>query len=361
MQRVVEGRARITVRQNAFYNPKMKGLRDMSVLFLRAMGAKKYSVLDSTAATGIRGIRYRLEAGAGKVTLLDINKGTLAGIKGNMKANKVKGSVLNQSIQRFCNTTEDTFQVIDLDPFGTAAPYIYDLMKVSEDGTVMMATCTDTAVLCGAHPQACYKTYGAVPAHNELCHEAATRILIGFIAKIASQFNFGLDMKLSVSNLHYIRVFFVLRHGAKEAVESVKRTGFGSFCNQCRSFSYSFGLAPKISGRCSNCGSENLIFGPLWLGNLHDKKVLGKMAALQSDDIDPDAKRLIGRINSEMDTPFFYSVPKLTRQLGIGAVSKRKVIEKLAGRYAVSETHFDLDGIKTDAPISEVIKAIKGA
>ena len=67
MASINEGNARITVNEGVFYNPKMKKLRDISVAFLIAVGAGGMHVLDSTSATGIRGIRYAQEAGAGEV------------------------------------------------------------------------------------------------------------------------------------------------------------------------------------------------------------------------------------------------------------------------------------------------------
>jgi len=359
MQIVKEGRASIEVKEGIFYNPKMTGLRDLSVLFLNSMGLKGYSLLDTTSATGIRGIRYRLEAGAKKVTFLDINKKAYLNTKANIRRNKIKGTALDMSIQQFCNMAEEHFEVIDLDPFGSAAPYVYDLLKAAKDGTVLMVTGTDTAVLCGATPLACYKNYGAMPMHNELCHEAGIRILIGFIAKLAAQFNFGIEVKMAISNLHYMRVFLLLRHGAKEAVESVREMGFAGACGSCRSFSYAKGLVPRIGDACKNCGAQMQLFGPLWLGKIQDKKVIAKMAKDAPADMETGMVRLVERINEELDLPFYYSVPKITRQLGIGSVSKKLVIAALAKKHTVSETHFDNDAIKTDASISEIIKAVK--
>ncbi|MDE1850509.1 MAG: hypothetical protein KGH54_01800 [Candidatus Micrarchaeota archaeon] len=361
MQIVKEGRASIEVKEGIFYNPKMAGLRDLSVLFLNSMGLKGYSLLDTTSATGIRGIRYRLEAGAWKVTFLDINKKAYLNTKANIKRNKIRGMALDRSIQQFCNETEEHFDVIDLDPFGSAAPYVYDLLKAAKDGTVLMATGTDTAVLCGATPLACYKNYGAMPMHNELCHEAGIRILIGFIAKLAAQFNFGIEVKMAVSNLHYMRVFLVLRHGAKEAVESVREMGFAGACGSCRSVEYARGLVPRIDSECKNCRAQMQLFGPLWLGSIKDKKVLARMAKGAPAGIEMGMVRLVERINGELDLPFYYSVPKITRQLGIGSVSKRLVIAELGKKHAVSETHFDGDAIKTDAGILEIIEAVKTA
>lgn len=358
---VEEGRAKIKFSDGTFYNPNMRGLRDISVLFLKAVGKRRYSLLDATSATGIRGIRYALEASAGKTTYLDMNKKAYSDTKLNVKRNKLKGTILNQDIQEFANSSEESFDVIDLDPFGSVAPYVYDLMKVAKDGTILMATATDAAVLCGAHYSACLKIYASQPLNNELCQEVGTRILINFIARIAAQLNFGIEVKLAISNLHYMRVFLVLRHGAENAVESIKQTGFGAFCSKCRAFYSSKGLAPKLNGKCANCGAETIPFGPIWLGNIYDHALLRKMKMLMPKGMEKNAAKLLRTVDLELDTPFFYSIPKLTRYLGISSVPRKRVLDKLGKKYEVSETHFDPDGIKTDAPIKKILESVKGA
>ena len=114
-----------------FYNPKMEELRDISVIMAKASGISQPRILDSTCATGIRGIRYEKEVGA-IVDMLDINSGAASSASKNVAANKASAMVINKSIQEFANTTENKYEIIDLDPFGTPAPYIYDLMKFKE-------------------------------------------------------------------------------------------------------------------------------------------------------------------------------------------------------------------------------------
>ncbi|HVA83160.1 MAG TPA: hypothetical protein VNF06_03285, partial [Candidatus Aquilonibacter sp.] len=189
----------------------------------------------------------------------------------------------------------------------------------------------------------------------------AVRILINYITKVAAQFNFGISVKLAIANLHYVRIFIVLEHGAKEALESVKQTGFGEFCSNCRNFSLSRGVAPQLSGRCKNCNSQTYFFGPLWLGSIIDRQVVGEMKRIMPKEIEQGARGLIEKLDGELDLPFFYSVSKITRQLKVGSVSKAKVMKKLAGKYSVSQTHFEQDGIKTDAGIKTVTAAIKWA
>ena len=160
----VEGKARIKYSDNAFLNPTAKFVRDLCVAFAGSIASKETSILDPTAATGIRGIRYYLETRSKDVTLLDINKKAAAIAKKNLAFNKVKARLLNKSIQEFANTTDERFDIIDLDPFGSIAPNLYDILKISKDGTYLTFSATDAAVLCGAHPKACLKIYAAAAA-----------------------------------------------------------------------------------------------------------------------------------------------------------------------------------------------------
>lgn len=359
MNRINEGNAVIYTAGNVFYNPKMQTLRDISVAFIKATANKKVKVLDSTAATGVRAIRYALEAGTKDVTLLDINKTAARMARKNVKLNRLKLEVFNESIQEFANSHKGSFGVIDHDPFGSPAPNLFDIMKLSWDGTILMITATDTAVLCGAHGGACIKIYGSRPLHNEMCKEAGLRILLSYTARTAAQFNFGIEPLLSISDMHYMRIFIRLKFGAAQAIESVKESGLGAFCSKCYRFTFKKGVAPPISGKCEKCGSQLETFGPLWLGNIYDKKVVKKtLAGTKSKD----ARKLLEIIGAELDTPLFYNVPSLTKHLGMTSVSNYKVMERLRKSGAkVTKTQFDIVGFKTDADSSKVLRVIKAA
>jgi len=356
----IEGKAKIKVGDGVFFNPRMKQLRDISIAFLRSLELEKPSLLDSTSATGIRGIRYAKEAGISRITSLDVNGKAAAIAKKNLKANKVKATTLNMDLQDFAISSEEKFDVIDLDPFGSPAPYIYDLLKVSKDGTILMITATDTAVLCGAHSSACVKQYGSLPLHNELCKEVGLRILISYVIRKAGEFNFGVRVLLSISDMHYMRIFIKLEKGAEKAYESMMQTGFGSYCPTCSSFDYATGITPRLAESCKNCRGKMKQFGPLFLNKLNDKSILKKM--LEAGVGDAQAERTVRTLYEELDIPFFYSLPRTTRIIGISSVPYEAVSEKLKSKgYACTHTLFDKNAIKTDAPANKVIAAVKAA
>jgi tRNA (guanine26-N2/guanine27-N2)-dimethyltransferase len=355
---IEEGNARIEVLDGVFYNPKMKGLRDISVAYLNSVSKGKETLLDSTPATGIRGIRYALEAGIDDITFVEINNSAYENIIRNLNKNNMQNAVAyNKSIQEFANSYNGAFDFIDVDPFGSPAPYIHDLLKVSKDNTVIMITATDTAVLCGAHSNACIKTYSSMPMHNELCHEVGLRILACFIAREAAQFNFGIEVELAIANMHYMRIFVRLNRGANKAVESIKKCGFALYCNKCHNFSYKKGIATSIDDKCSYCNSKMQISGPMWLDSINNKQVVGKMLGMQ---LNIEEEKLLGTIYKEIDTPFFFAIPKLTKYMKRGAVSAADVVKVLSEEgYEVSKTHVDNNSIKTNAHIGEIIKVIE--
>jgi tRNA (guanine26-N2/guanine27-N2)-dimethyltransferase len=357
-----ERKAKIKYHETAFLNPHAMFLRDLSVAFVSGFAKRDTRILDPTAATGIRGIRLYLETRAKDVTILDINKSAAAMARKNVRFNKVKAKVLNKSIQEFANTTKERFDVIDLDPFGSAAPYIYDLMKVSKDGTYLLATATDTAVLCGAHEKACVKAYDAKPLHNELCHEVGIRILLGYIARVAAQFNMGIEVVMSLSYLHYMKVFVRLEHGAEKSTESVRNLGYAYYCSNCGSRGIEKGMFPKRQ-KCDNCGHILMTAGKLWAANIQDKKSIRLMLDyFIKNKMSKDEIRILEMMYDEIDSPLYYSIPKTTRKMHIPSVSPLLVIEKLRKNgFSASRTHFDNSSVKTDALIGDVKAVLDNA
>jgi tRNA (guanine26-N2/guanine27-N2)-dimethyltransferase len=353
-----EGKARIKYVDGAFLNPKAAISREISVAFVKSVAKGTSRVLDTTAATGIRGIRYCLEDGIRDLTLLEINANAYKALKRNLAFNGVKAAALNKSVQEFANTCDGNFDVIDLDPFGGVAPYIYDLMKISRDGTHLIATATDTAVLCGANSKACMRIYGARPMHNELCHEAGLRILIGYIVRMAAQFNFGIEVLMSVSRIHYMHVFLRLRHGSLKAMDSISNMGYAYYCSRCcfRTHEKAF-IATRRT--CPECNSELGAFGAMWLGSLYDRKTTRAVRAGLGSGAEKGAVALMDCIKGELDTPFYYDLPKLTQNMHMSSVSPVKVREALerAG-FESSPTHMDPDAIRTNADLGTVKRVI---
>lgn len=347
-----EGKAKVIESVDAFLNGEARFSRDISIALAKSTADSSTRVLDPTAATGIRGIRYALETRARNVTFLEINSKAYRVLKKDIALNKLDAVAFNKSFQEFANTTDEKFDIIDLDPFGSPAPYIYDMMKISKDGTRIMATATDTAVLCGAHAFACMRVYGAAPIHSDICHEVGVRIIVGYIARIAAQFNYGISEVLAFSHRHYMRAMMKLAHGSDSVKNSISMLGYIYQCGRCGYIGYNRGQFPSLIS-CPLCGGKLSVGGKLWLGSIYDKHAIKSISG--NVDEGSEAMKLINSIGNELDVPAFFSVPKLTKLMKIGAVSPAKVIECLRQKgFAATSTHMQKDSIKTNASIREI-------
>ena len=80
----------------------------------------------------------------------------------------------------------ERFDLVDLDPYGTAAPFLDAAVQSVADGGLLCVTCTDLAVLAGHnYPEKCWSLYGGVSIKAEYSHEAALRLVLHAIASAA--------------------------------------------------------------------------------------------------------------------------------------------------------------------------------
>jgi len=320
-----------------FYNPEMKMNRDISVLLLQAVGFKD-SVLDMLAATGARGLRIKKAIPKSNVVLNDKNPNAVELIKKNAKLNKLKVEVLEQDAHfKF----PMVYHYVDVDPFGTPAPFLDPAIKSLKNGGILAVTATDTSALCGTYTKACIRKYGSKPLKNECMKETGLRILIKKVQEIAAQYEIALTPIFSHSTRHYMRVYFKSKSGAKETDKILKHHGFYETA------------------------------GPLWLGKLWDRALLKEMVRLANKQA--VKKELKGKIptfslvrdlyfkESLINTVGFYDLHKLCSKLKLPEIPRYDdIIEKLKKKgYKASRTHFSKTGIKTNAPYKDVVKIIK--
>ncbi|MDO8339281.1 MAG: tRNA (guanine(10)-N(2))-dimethyltransferase [Candidatus Burarchaeum sp.] len=366
---VKEGAASITVRKPVFYNPEMELCRDVSSLAVGAICTEgsKLNVLDAMCASGIRGIRYVKEnENIASVLFLDSSPEACALAKKNVKANKLKKmKVVEDEVNHFlaCSPKSD-FDLIELDPFGTPAPFLHAacFSLRNKPRAYLSITATDTAVLCGAHSQACLKNYQAHPIDNEFCHELAARILLGKLARTASDFSFGISPLFTLSKLHYIKLFVQLDAGAAHAVDSMQSLGYISYCAKCLNREWRAPMPAHLT--CTRCKTQYEHAGPLWLGALWNKETLESMTKLNharryKNKVQIDS--LLATILAESALPpTYFDLHRISKRLGVSAVSPDRVIELLRkSGFQASKTHFQHNCVRTDAKIVKVNAAVR--
>ncbi len=346
-----------------FYNPVMELNRDISVLELqvyqRRLG-REITVCEPLASSGVRGLRYAAEIhGAKQVFVNDINTRAVKLAKHNVGQNslqdRVKVSHRDANCLLSCHgKPRQRFDVVDLDPFGTPAPYMDSAIRALRNGGLLALTATDLACLCGVHPKACIRKYGGKPLRTEYCHELAVRLLAGSAAVQTAKHDIGVDVPFSHSTDHYVRVYAEISYGAKKADDSLKRLGFVLHCFRCLHRETATTLVGK-DPRCPECGSRMDHAGPLWLGTIQDREFCEEMAEENGHRAFRNSqkiRKLLALSIEEADAqPTYFVLDKISAKLGLPAPPVATGLDKLKEKgFQAFPTHFNTRGIKTDAP-----------
>jgi tRNA (guanine26-N2/guanine27-N2)-dimethyltransferase len=364
---VKEESVSFSVPKSVFYNPEMHFCRSFASLAIGAI-EEKIDVCDAFCASGIRGIRYAKEnKNVKEITFIDIEKVAIAAAKKNAKANKIKSAkFIHGNISRVVFDTVADF--LEIDPFGSPAPYIYDAFRVFNPlkQAYLSVTATDVAVLCGAKTKACMKNYHAKPLNNEFTHETGLRIMIKKVAEVAAEFNMGIEPVVSISRQHYLKSIIKVSRGAEAADKSLNSLGYVNFCKKCGWRSSS--QFPVSS--CQNCKTRNRqqatdYAGSLWLGEIHEKKFLSGM---QKQNKSREFKhkneldKILDRMKNEIAMPpYYFNLHKVCKLSDCKSVPKIDyVIEKLKEKkYKAGRTHFSETSIKTNAPLKIIEQVIR--
>jgi tRNA (guanine26-N2/guanine27-N2)-dimethyltransferase len=133
-------------------------------------------------------------------------------------------------------------------------------------------------------------------------------------------------------------------------------------CDRCLYREERAGLLPTC-GECS-CGGRLVPVGPLWLGAVNEQGILAGML----DRLPPvplaekeQLYRLLSLLQGELPTSSHYDYHRMSKALRCSPPPMEVVLGRIrdAG-YRVSRVHYSGTGIKTDAPVEIVEKAITG-
>lgn len=230
-------------------------------------------------------------------------------------------------------------------------------------GGMIALTATDMAPLCGVNPRTCLRKYGSLPIKASYCHELAVRILTGALIRIAARYDLAATPVLSYAANHYIRLYAILKKGIKRADTMLKQVGFIKHCPKCldRKTLDLNEATPKIE--CKKCGSQMLLSGPLWIGELANKEFVEEMlenserARLCDFKLLKMLHLLLGEIGQP---PTFFNIDELCSRVGVESIPTDLVVEDLRKKsFKASKTHFDERGVKTNADVSELYETLK--
>ena len=358
-------------RAPVFYNPVMEFNRDLTVLAFQAyqhMVNHEISICDPFTSQGIRGIRFASEIGGVKRVLIsDINERACNLAKYNVVLNGLEEKIAikhkDANAVLSCNASpKKRFDIVDVDPFGTPAPYLDSALRAIKNNGLLASTATDLAPLCGVHAKACLRKYGGRPLRTEYCHELAIRLLAGCTATIAAKHDIGIRVLFSHSSEHYIRLYTQIAYGAKKSDESIKTLGYILHCFSC--YHRETTQQPFSNLQCPECGSKMDWAGPLWLGSIFDQTFIESMIKENKSVAFKNSARITKLFNltkEEASAPItYFVVDKLSGKLGFPSPPIQAFINSLRKEgFQAVQTHFNTRAVRTNATMITIEKVLK--
>jgi len=356
---IVEGRTKLIVPEEhssggpgkktggqVFFNEQMAFNRDVSVMFLRAIGAD-ITVADAMTATGSRAVRIANEVpNAKEVVANDIDPKAMKFINANIAINGLKNCrASNKDLNILFS--EETFGYVDVDPFGSPANYIHAAIRGCRRNGILAITATDTAPLAGAHRAKCERRYQSKPIRGAMCHEMGLRILMATIVRELAKFDRGMEPVLSFYADHYFRTYVRVTEGAKNADKALSKLIYVNYDNTTleRSFSYEHGAEYQ--------------YGPFWGANLHNSVHL---ATMNNDSVAEEKRcgKMLELWRNEIDTvPFIYDISELSSFLKISPPPIDDFVVALNSIGNASRTHVCPTSFKTDLDLKDIMAVYK--
>ena len=360
----------------AFFNPAAKFNRDISILIYRHFidqSRKNISFVDSMCGLGARGVRVGKEIPQiQKVVFNDFDMMSAQTAKVNTMINNVyhKSDFYTSEICSFLSASanfDNRATIIDLDPFGTPAPYLDCILRAVENDGMISITATDTAVLQGVYPRVCYRKYYGIPLRTRYSLEIGTRLLLSCTALVASRLDLYINPIFAHSYRNYIRIYCKVSKSNYLANKISDKLGYILHCFEC---GYR-GLMKKSPSDidCPLCQKKMRMGGPLWVSHIFDKNVIFKILAeiLESEarmiqesnlvklDKNP-IKRFFEIASKELDhIPFHYNSDEFGKFMKNSTHPLSKIVDKLIlDGYNASPTIFSPTGFKTEASLREI-------
>ncbi|KAL8955009.1 MAG: hypothetical protein Q9193_006963, partial [Seirophora villosa] len=377
-----------------------------------------FRILDALSATGLRAIRYAKEISqVTSVTANDLLPSATASIRINVEYNglaeKVRPSTGDAKALMYEVATNHVrmrpYHVIDLDPYGTAAPFLDAAVQAVTDGGLLCVTCTDAGVYASvAWLEKTYSQYGGLPWKGPQCHEAGLRLILNAVATSAAPYGLAIEPLLSLNIDFYVRLFIRIKKSPAEVKCLASKTMVAYNCDHgCGAFSiqylaqtrekeakngdkyhtHALAQGPTAIPRCEHCGFKTHVAGPMWGGPLHNphfiSRILNLLPSLDAK-VYPTIPRIEGMLTLALNEtlpeeapastappesaavdepfppldpalrdphPFFFNPSTLSRTLHCSRPSDAQLRGALLGLgYRATRSHTEPGSIRTDAP-----------
>lgn len=308
------------------------------------MSRSHFKILDALSATGLRALRYAQEIPfITSVTANDLSEKATAAIALNVKHNRLEDKIVPMTSNAIAHMYSfvgqepaggpgPKYDVIDLDPYGTAVPFLDAAVQALNDGGLLCVTCTDAAVFASTgYLEKTYSQYGGLPIKGFHSHEGGLRLILHAIATSAARYGLAIEPLLSLSIDFYARVFVRVRRSAADVKFLASKTmlvygcdaGCGAWSTQFLGrnttyeskkgqtlWKYSLAQAPSASPYCAHCGFKTHLSGPMYGGPLHNpafiEKILSFLPELDRATYET-TERIEGMLRTAYDETLFDS------------------------------------------------------
>jgi tRNA (guanine26-N2/guanine27-N2)-dimethyltransferase len=361
-QSVQEGKATFQV-GNAFYNPNAKLARDLGILaatdYRQTFGTLR--VLDAMTAGGVRSLRYTLESQADYVWANDSNPEVAPLLEQNLEQlERDRYRITYQDANRVffdCYLREDFYDLVDIDCFGSPAPFLNASINATVINGLIYLTSTDGRSFTGHALRNCLSDYGACGRNHPAGHEQGLRILIGKMQQFAATRSFGIEPVFAFFSGQTYRIMLRLVTKLRLTPENY---GFLGYCCHCGNYQT---IPWRDLGKfaCPHDGRSLTVSGPMWLGNLHDAEMCDRYHHLAKQWHWKSAARLLEQMQTEAEMPpYFLKLGDIGRQGQLDIPKRAYLIETLQDwGYRATPTHVNAEAIKTDADMQTCVRAAK--
>ena len=386
----------------------------------------QFRILDALSATGLRALRYASELPqVTSVTANDVSPSAIKTIALNTRFNKLESKIIitMADANAQMRNARLKYEVIDLDPYGTATPFIDDAVRSLTNGGLLCITCTDSGVFasCG-YSEKTFSQYGGMTIKGPYSHESGLRLLLQATATSAARYGLATEPLLSLSIDFYIRVFVKIYRSPQDVKFLASKSMLVYSCDSgCGAWtvqymgrtkmkedkkgnpvtSFSLPQAPTASPHCEHCGFKTHLAGPMWGGPIQNPMFIQRMLDVLPDlskDVYETMPRMQGMLMTARDEtlmadesqiipakasksaqdgtppyplpkmpaheidhhPFYFFPSMLASVLRTTAPSANAMRGALIGLgYRVTRSHTKAGSIRTDAPWSVIWEVMR--
>ncbi|KAI9171102.1 N2,N2-dimethylguanosine tRNA methyltransferase [Paramyrothecium foliicola] len=304
----------------------------------------QFTILDALSASGLRALRYAHEIPfVTQIKANDLSASAAQSIQSNVDHNGLQDKItvtnedalalmyraiadgLSNRDHRGYPTRGGKFDVIDLDPYGTAAPFLDAAVQaVRDNGGLLCITCTDSAVWAGhSYAEKTFALYGGLPVKGLHSHEAGLRLILNAVATSAARYGLNIEPQLSLSIDFYTKLFIKVEKSPNAVKFLASKTMIVYNCDHgCSSwetqplmrsqktpnvkgngffYKYIASQGPTADRNCRFCGHKMHITGPMYAGRIHSNDFIKRILA-QIPEADPAVYGTLTRLEGMLKT-----------------------------------------------------------